>query len=87
MMCAAWPLWQASTVSTPPSLHRLCTDHARLMCAQAATPVVSVHYSGVCYRLRVKPGQEGFEAFRRQLHKITGVLRAVTVAFASSAPH
>lgn len=30
------------------------------------------YMQGYVYRLRVKPGEEGKEQFRRQLHKITG---------------
>lgn len=32
-----------------------------------------VHYNGVCYKLRVKPGPEGFASFQQQLHRITGL--------------
>mmetsp|Transcript_34660 Transcript_34660/g.87720 ORF Transcript_34660/g.87720 Transcript_34660/m.87720 type:complete len:397 (-) Transcript_34660:2151-3341(-) len=53
-----------------------------------SVPVVSVHYNGVCYRLRVKPGAEGFEQFRRQLHKITGMpmLECMQITFQCKAP-
>ncbi|KAL6763226.1 hypothetical protein V8C86DRAFT_2496893 [Haematococcus lacustris] len=53
-----------------------------------STPVVSVHYNGVCYRLRVRPGADGFEHFRRQLHKITGMpmLECMQVTFQCKSP-
>jgi hypothetical protein len=37
-----------------------------------ASPIVSIHYGGRCYRLRVKPGTSGYMQFRSQLQNITG---------------
>ncbi|GAX85082.1 hypothetical protein CEUSTIGMA_g12502.t1 [Chlamydomonas eustigma] len=53
-----------------------------------AIPVVSVHYNGICYRLRVKPGPEGFASFQRQLQRITGlsVLDCMQITFQCRAP-
>mmetsp|Transcript_65251 Transcript_65251/g.143019 ORF Transcript_65251/g.143019 Transcript_65251/m.143019 type:complete len:289 (-) Transcript_65251:435-1301(-) len=55
---------------------------------QPATPVVSVHYNGVCHKIRVKPGPDGFESFQRQLHHITGLpeLDCMQITFQCRAP-
>ena len=47
-----------------------------------------VHYNGICYRLRVKPGPEGFASFNRQLQRITGlpVLDCMQITFQCRAP-
>ena len=50
--------------------------------------LVQVHYNGICYRLRVKPGPEGFASFNRQLQRITGlpVLDCMQITFQCRAP-
>lgn len=72
---AVYPSWKESL--TPAHL-------------QPAIPVVSVHYNGICYRLRVQPGPEGFASFQRQLQKITGlhaeVLDCMQITFQCRAP-
>jgi len=70
---AAYPSWKDSL--TPAHL-------------KPAVPVVSVHYNGICYRLRVKPGPEGFASFQRQLQRITGlsVLDCMQITFQCRAP-
>lgn len=61
----------------------LTPDHLK-----PATPVVSVHYNGVCYRLRVKPGPEGYDLFRKQLQRITGMplLECMQITFQCKSP-
>ena len=50
--------------------------------------MLQVHYNGICYRLRVKPGPEGFASFNRQLQRITGlpVLDCMQITFQCRAP-
>ena len=50
--------------------------------------MIQVHYNGVCYRLRVKPGPEGFASFNRQLQRITGLqaLDCMQITFQCRAP-
>lgn len=70
---AVYPSWKESL--TPANL-------------KPAIPVVSVHYNGVCYRLRVKPGPDGFDSFQRQLQRITGlsVLDCMQITFQCRSP-
>ena len=50
--------------------------------------LVQVHYNGISYRLKVKPGPEGFASFNKELQRITGlpVLDCMQITFQCQAP-
>eukprot|EP00955_Chlamydomonas_euryale_P073927 361885-Chlamydomonas_euryale.AAC.11 len=47
-----------------------------------------VHFNGMRYKIRVKPGPEGLASFQRQLHRITGLpqLDCMQITFQCRAP-
>ena len=94
---AIYPSWKESL--TPPNLKPavpvVSVSNWSLVIADDASQISDdigalsqVHYNGICYRLRVKPGPEGFASFNRQLQRITGlpVLDCMQITFQCRAP-
>ncbi len=57
---AKYPSWKESLTPATPANR------------QKANPIFSVHFNGQCYRISVKPGEEGRQRFQKQLMHITG---------------